>query len=96
MTPAGIESYSAQFLGSPPVERAFPVGADPAAALASARTWVEDQARAFLGERSLPRNPWVAGKIRSVGAKGSGGQMLAELAVYTDEMDYVFEWDDEK
>ena len=95
MTPTA-GSYSAEFLASPPLERAFPGGTDPAAALASARTWVEDQARTFLGEHSLPRNPWVAGRIRSVGPKRSGGETLAELAVYTDEGDYVFEWDDEK
>lgn len=91
-----IQSYRAQVETTPPREKTFPAGSDAAAALRTARSWVEEQARAFLEEHSMPRNPWDAGAIfAGEGEKATPGEALAELDVYTSEGEYVFDWDDE-
>jgi hypothetical protein len=74
----------------------FAAGSDAAAELFKARRWVEDQARDFLAEHSLPKNPWEAGNISArENDQSSSGKPIAELAVYTSEDEYVFDWDDE-
>jgi hypothetical protein len=91
-----IQSYSCQVRTAPPRARTFSAGSDAAAALMTARRWVEDQAREFLVEHSLPRNPWDAGNILAgEGDQGSSGKPVAALDVYTSEGEYVFEWDDQ-
>ena len=61
MPTSSIQSYSAQVQTVPPREKTFPAGPDAAAALRSARSWVEQEARAVLEKSSLPKNPWDAG-----------------------------------
>jgi hypothetical protein len=96
MSPSSIQSYSAEVRISPPRTMTFAAGSDAAAALAKARRWVEDQARDFLAEHSLPKNPWEAGRIfEGETARGSSEKPVTELAVYTSEDEYVFAWDDE-
>ena len=91
-----IQSYRAQVRTTPPSEKTFPAGSDAAAALRTARNWVEEQARAFIEEHSLPQNPWDAGAIfAGEGEKATSGEPLVELDVYTSEGEYVFDWDDE-
>ncbi|HZJ56140.1 MAG TPA: hypothetical protein VFD38_18510 [Myxococcaceae bacterium] len=91
-TPA-IQSYSAQVRTAPPRVETFSAGSDAEAALLTARRWVEDRAREFLEEHSLPRNPWEAGGIFA--GEVSSEHTLAELVVYTSDGDYVFGWDDQ-
>ena len=93
MPTSSIQSYRAQVQTSPPREKTFPAGSDPAAALRTARSWVEQEARTVLEERSLPRNPWDAGAIFA--GEAASGEPVAELDVYTSEGEYVFDWDDE-
>jgi len=91
-----IQSYRAQVRTTPPSEKTFPAGSDAAAALRTARSWVEDQARAFIEEHSMPHNPRDAGAIFAVeGEKATSGEPLVELDVYTSEGEFVFDWDDE-
>jgi hypothetical protein len=91
-----IQSYRAQVRTTPPREKTFPAGSDAAAALWTARNWVEEQARTFIEEHSLPHNPWDAGAIfAGEGEKATSGEPLVELDVYTSEGEYVFDWDDE-
>ena len=63
------------------------------AALRTARSWVEDQVRAFIEEHSLPHNPWEAGAVFA--GEGFRGEPVAELDIYTSEGEYVFDWDDD-
>jgi hypothetical protein len=93
MPTASVQSFSAQVRTTPPREKTFPATADVAAALRTARSWVEEQARAFIEEHSLPHNPWEAGAIFA--GEGSRGEPVAELDVYTSEGEYVFDWDDD-
>ncbi len=96
MRTSPIESYSAQVLTAPPRTMTFSAGSDASAALLAARRWVEDQARSFLVEHSLPRNPWEAGIISAAETdQGSSGRPLAGLVIYTSDGDYVFGWDDQ-
>jgi hypothetical protein len=96
MPTARLQTYNAQVLTAPPQVKTFPAGSDAAAALVTARYWVEDRARAFLVEHSLPRNPWEAGVIFGVEVdEGSAEKPLAELVIHTEEGDYVFRWDDQ-
>jgi hypothetical protein len=88
------QSYSAQVRTAPPRMMTFAAGADADAALMTARRWVEDRAREFLTEHSLPQNPWGAGIIFA--GEVSSQQTLAELVVYTSDGDYVFGWDDNR
>ncbi len=88
-------SYSAQVGTVPPRAKTFPGDPDAGAALMSARRWVEDQAREFLEEHSLPRNPWEAGSIFAGEVAGASGKPVAGLVVYTSEDEYVFAWDDQ-
>jgi hypothetical protein len=92
--PTTPQSYSAQVRTAPPCEKTVSAGSDAAAALRTARGWVEEQARAFLVDHSLPRNPWDAGAIFA-GEAGASANLVAELDVYTSEGEYVFDWDDE-
>jgi hypothetical protein len=93
MPTSSIQSYRAQVRTSPPREKTFPTGSDAAAALWSARSWVEQEARTVLEKGSLPQNPWDAGAIFA--GEPSSGEPLAELDIYTSEGEYVFDWDDE-
>jgi hypothetical protein len=96
MPSSSIQSYRAQVRTAPPRSETFLAGSDAAAALRTARSWVEEQARAFLVEHSLPRNPWDAGAVfAGEEERGSSEKPLAELDVYTSEGEYVFEWDDQ-
>src|SRR5262245_11227989 len=96
MTTSPVQSYTAEIRTTPPRTKTFPAGSDAAAALVAARRWVEDQARDFLVKSSLPKNPWEAGAVfAGEGARGSSEESLAELAIYTSEDEYVFDWDDE-
>lgn len=96
MPTSSIQSYSAQVRTTPPRLKTFPAGSDAAAALRTARSWVEEQARAFIEEHSMPQNPWDAGAVfEGEGEKATSGKALAELDVYTSEGEYVFDWDDE-
>ena len=91
-----IQSYSAEVRTAPPRTKTFSAGSDAAAALMTARRWVEDQARDFLAQHSLPRNPWEAGSISAgEGAAASSAKPVAGLVVYTSEDEYVFDWDDQ-
>ena len=94
MPTPSVQSYSAEVRTVPPRAMTFPAGNDAAAALAKARRWVEDQARDHIAKNSLPQNPWDAGAVFA-GEKGSSGDPVAELDVYTSEGEYVFDWDDE-
>lgn len=93
MSTSSIPSYSAQVRTAPPRMMTFSTGSDAATALVTARRWVEDRAREYLVEHSLPNNPWEAGIIFA--GEVSSQQALAELVVYTSDGDYVFGWDDE-
>lgn len=93
MPTSSIQSYRAQVQTVPPREKTFPAGPDAAAALRSARSWVEQEARAVLEKSSLPKNPWDAGAIFA--GEAASGEPVAELDVYTSEGEYVFDWDDE-
>jgi len=95
MSGSPISSYSAHVRTAPPRAKTFSTESDAPAALGTARRWVEDQARDFLEEHSLPKNPWEAGSIFVGEPQGSSGEPLASLAVYTSEDEYVFTWDDE-
>jgi hypothetical protein len=95
MRTSPIQSYSCQLRTVPPREKIFTSGSDAAEALTSARRWVEDQAREFLVQHSLPHNPWEAGSIFAGGVDPRTSDPLAELVVYTSDGDYVFGWDDE-
>jgi len=96
MAKTSIQSYGAEVHSTPPRTKTFPAGSDAAAALRSARRWVEDQARDFIGKHSLPKNPWEAGAIYAgETGKGSPAEPLAELTVYPSQDEYVFDWDDE-
>ena len=95
MPTSSAQSFSCQVGTAPPRERTFPAGSDAAATLMSARRWVEDQARDFLVQHSLPHNPWEAGSIFPAGVDPRSAEPLAGLVVYTSDGDYVFEWDDE-
>ncbi len=96
MRTSPIQSYGAQLRTVPPRVTTFPANADSAAALLEARRWVEDQARAFLEEHSMPQNPWEAGIVFAGEVdQGSSAKPLAMLAIYTSEGEYVFEWDDQ-
>jgi hypothetical protein len=86
-----VPSYRAEIRTTPPRTNTFSAKGDPAEVLASARRWVEDQARTFLGERSLPKNPWDAGAIYP----GDDKVPVASLAVYTSDEELVFDWDDQ-
>src|SRR5262249_28673513 len=88
-------SFSCQVRTAPLREKTFTAGSDAADPLMSARRWVEDQAREFLEQHSLPQNPWEAGSIFPAGVDPRSSEPLAELAVYTSDGDYVFEWDDQ-
>ena len=88
------QSYSAQVRTAPPRMMTFAAGSDADAALMTARRWVEDRAREFLTEHSLPHNPWEAGIIFA--GEVSSQQTLAELVVYVSDGDYVFGWDDNR
>ena len=63
MPTSPIQSYGAQVRTVPPRVMTFPAGSDAAAALLTAKRWVEEQARDFLAGHSLPKNPWDAGSI---------------------------------
>ena len=93
MPTSSIQSYRAQIRTAPPREKTFPAGQDAAAALRTARSWVEQEARTVIERSSLPKNPWDAGAIFA--GEGSSGEPVAELDVYTSEGEYVFDWDDE-
>jgi len=93
MSTSSIQSYSAEVRTAPLQTKAFPAGSDAAAALVTARSWVEETARAFLAEHSLPRNPWEVGAIF---AGDSAREPLAELTIYTSDGEYVFGWDDQR
>lgn len=93
MPTPSVQSFSARVRTSPPREKTFPAGADTATTLRSARSWVEDQVRAFIEEHSLPHNPWEAGAVFA--GEGFRGEPVAELDVYTSEGEYVFDWDDD-
>ena len=93
MPTSSIQSYRAQVRTSPPREKTFPAGPDAPATLRTARSWVEQEARKVIEERSLPQNPWDAGAIFA--GEASSGEPVAELDVYTSEGEYVFDWDDE-
>ena len=93
MPTSSIQSYRARVQTTPPREKTFPAGSDAAAALRSARSWVEQEARAVLEKSSLPKNPWDAGEIFA--GEAASGEPVAELDVYTSEGEYVFDWDDE-
>ena len=93
MPTPSVQSFSAQVRTTPPREKTFSAGADTAAALRTARRWVEDQVRAFIEEHSLPKNPWEAGAVFA--GEGARGEPVAELDVYTSEGEYVFDWDDD-
>ena len=84
-------SFSCQVRTVPPHEKTFAAGSDTAAALMTARRWVEDQARKFLVKHSLPQNPWEAGSI----SDSLSPEPVAGLVVYESEGAYVFEWDDQ-
>jgi len=92
MPTASVQSFSAQVRSTPPREKTFSA-ADTAAGLRMARSWVEDQVRAFIEEHSLPHNPWEAGAVFA--GEGVRGEPVAELDVYTSEGEYVFDWDDD-
>ena len=96
MRTSPIQSYGAQLQIAPPRVMTFPAVSDAAAALVTARRWVEEQARDFLGGNSLPQNPWEAGIIFAGEVdQGSSEKPLAKLVVYTSEGEYVFGWDDQ-
>jgi hypothetical protein len=95
MPTSPVQSYSAEVKTVPPRAMSFTTGPDGIAALVKARGWVEDQARDFLANNSIPQNPWDAGAIYAGEERGSSRTPVAELDVYTSEGEYVFEWDDQ-
>ena len=92
--PTTPQSYGAQVRPAPPRMMTVATGSDADAALMTARRWVEDRAREFLAEHSLPHNPWEAGIIFA--GEVSSQQSLSELVVYISDGDYVFGWDDDR
>jgi len=87
--------FSCQVRTAPPREKNFATGSDADQAMMTARRWIEDEARAYLEQHSLPQNPWEAGSIFPGGPNASSAEPLAGLVVYTSDGDYVFDWDDQ-